>query len=265
MKTKHTLFFTLIIKTLWAFQPVDINQASVEQIALLPGVGEKLAQNIKDHRKKGLLHEEDLLKIDGMTPKKLEKMRAHLFFGSRPKKTVVLKKSLPLLKMPMIGLRELEMKALSAEGLGREIDEDLKKRARIFAWLPEVSAMMDMGRNSFSTEKKLESRSDYNRRDGVDFGFGLKASFNLEKLIFNSSELDVQKLSLMRMKKREELINKLHKSYFNYLRLQEREAHDVKEGKAIEIELKEEKALMDSMSQGAFSRFQESQNLGISL
>src|SRR5580704_8468736 len=257
MKTK-ILILLLFINHLWGFQPVDINLASLEQIALLPGVGEKLAQNILDYRNKNgpILNEEDFLKVEGLTSKKFLKLDNLVIFSSQIKKNN--KRTKIILKKPVIPLFELEKKVLKTEGLDCEIEKDLQKRARLFAWLPELSAMVDFGNNNFLTEKNIDSHNDYSlSRRGADIGFGIKATFDLGKLIFNQSELEVIKLSLVRMKKREEILDKLHKSYFNYLSLSEQEVFDIKEAKKIEKLLEKERAIMDSMSNQAFSKFQK--------
>lgn len=258
MKTKTLFLVGLFSHQLWAFQPVDINQASVEQIALLPSVGEKLAQSIKTHQSKNgrYLSPEDLLKVEGITAKKLAKFSAQLVFGSR-----VAKKALPkkyaIEPKPVINLRELEQKVLKTQGLAEEIDNDLKKRARRFAWLPELSLMLDMGKNSILTEKRLETRTDYFiNRGGGDVGFGIKATFNFEKLIFNTAELEVEKLALSRLKKREEVLHRLHKSYFQYLSLLENQPSSRQEAKDLELELLEIAAQIDAMSDHAFSSYQ---------
>ena len=58
-----------------AFQSVDINQASVEQIALLPGLGKKLAKNILSFRDQNgaFSHPEQLLRVPGMRETQLKK------------------------------------------------------------------------------------------------------------------------------------------------------------------------------------------------
>lgn len=257
MKTKKLILLFLCLNRAWAFQSVDINRASLEQISLLSGVGEKLAQSILQYRlENGRIYgEEDLLKIEGLTPKKFDKFRHQIVFGTlrKIKKDV---KSVKL-KRPVIPLADLEKKILLAQGLNQEVDDDLKKRSR-YAWLPTISAMVDMGKNNFLTEKRIDNHTEYSmNRDGKDIGFGIKATFDLDKLIFNTNELEVEKLSLVRMKKREELIEKIHKSYFHYLRLAEKDVSGAKELKNLELELSIDAAVLDSLSQNAFSDFQK--------
>jgi len=57
--------------------PVNINTATVEELAKLPGVGEVIAQRIVNHREKSgkFKKVEELLVIRGISRKKLEKLR----------------------------------------------------------------------------------------------------------------------------------------------------------------------------------------------
>jgi competence protein ComEA len=59
---------------------IDINQAGWEEIILLPGVGEKLAQAIVEYRRKAGSFDspEALMQVPGIGPKKLERLKPYL-------------------------------------------------------------------------------------------------------------------------------------------------------------------------------------------
>jgi competence ComEA-like helix-hairpin-helix protein len=61
--------------------PININQATEENLILIPGIGEKTAQNILEYRKKiGRFNTmEELTQIKGIKAKKLMKLRRYLY------------------------------------------------------------------------------------------------------------------------------------------------------------------------------------------
>ncbi len=60
-----------------AQQLLDINAATVEQLQQLPGIGEKIAKRIVKYREKNgpFTKAEDLLNVEGIGEKKLEKIK----------------------------------------------------------------------------------------------------------------------------------------------------------------------------------------------
>jgi len=61
--------------------PIDLNAASVEELILIPGVGIKTADKILKSRKekKKFKNIDELMEIDGIKEKKLEKLRRYLY------------------------------------------------------------------------------------------------------------------------------------------------------------------------------------------
>nr|WP_211194507.1 helix-hairpin-helix domain-containing protein [Pyxidicoccus fallax] len=58
---------------------VNLNEATAEQLDLLPGVGEKAAQRIIEHRKKRPFKRvEELVRVKGFGKKKFLKLKEHL-------------------------------------------------------------------------------------------------------------------------------------------------------------------------------------------
>ncbi|CAM4498664.1 helix-hairpin-helix domain-containing protein [Corallococcus exiguus] len=58
---------------------VNLNEATAAELDLLPGVGEKAAQRILEHRKKRPFGRvEELVRVKGFGKKKFLKLRAHL-------------------------------------------------------------------------------------------------------------------------------------------------------------------------------------------
>ena len=59
---------------------IDINRSTAEEITAIPGIGEVLAARIVEYRDSygGFEFEEDLLKVEGIGPKKLEKIKEYI-------------------------------------------------------------------------------------------------------------------------------------------------------------------------------------------
>ena len=73
----------LLAAPAWAAQKitgvVNLNSASVSELDALPGVGEKAAERIIEHRKKTPFKRiEELVKVKGFGKKKFDKLKAHL-------------------------------------------------------------------------------------------------------------------------------------------------------------------------------------------
>ena len=64
-------------------KPLNLNVATADQLAQLPGIGPKTAQSIVEFREKSgpFRRVEDLLAIRGISPKKLEAIRPYVIVG----------------------------------------------------------------------------------------------------------------------------------------------------------------------------------------
>lgn len=244
------------------FQPVDLNVATVEQIALLPGIGKHLAEAIVAHRRKhGAFTSTAQLKlIQGMTQKKLDLIAGQIIFGKigKPPKPVLPETKHPFSQKPIIDLPHLEERMLVAQRLVAADDISREQRVRRAAWLPKLSASLDFDRADAATKRDTERSYDSMlTRDGRALGVGMRVSFDLDKLIYTSEELEVAKLALKREEKRDELREKLRRNYFRYLELAATPVGlaDTDLKTKLQFEMAEIAAYFDSVSQGAFSSF----------
>ena len=70
--------------TATATAPVNLNTATVEQLATIPGVGPKMAERIIDYRQKngGFKKVEDLMNVSGVGEKSFLKMKPLITVGT---------------------------------------------------------------------------------------------------------------------------------------------------------------------------------------
>jgi len=62
---------------------MNVNRAEPDELAMLPGIGDVMARRIRQERERrnGFSCREDLLRVSGIGPKRLEKIERHLTFG----------------------------------------------------------------------------------------------------------------------------------------------------------------------------------------
>jgi competence ComEA-like helix-hairpin-helix protein len=66
--------------------PLDLNSARMEDLAELPGIGEKLAERLVEYRRShgGFRSVEDLRKVQGVGEKRMERLRPLVRTGEAP-------------------------------------------------------------------------------------------------------------------------------------------------------------------------------------
>ncbi|QER42336.1 ComEA family DNA-binding protein [Thermodesulfobacterium sp. TA1] len=78
----------LFLTSVGLAKKLDVNQATVEELEKLPGIGKKTAQAIVDYREKNgpFKSWEDLEKVKGLGPKKIQLLRSYLTLGEEGEK-----------------------------------------------------------------------------------------------------------------------------------------------------------------------------------
>lgn len=71
-----------------AFNQIDLNTASIEDLIKIPGIGKVTAKNIVEYREKNgpFTSIEDLIKVKGIGPKKLNQVKPYLIISNSTSK-----------------------------------------------------------------------------------------------------------------------------------------------------------------------------------
>lgn len=224
MRRSFFLFLCFYSFYLLSFQKVDINKASHEQIAIMPVLNRALAKNIVMYRQKHgfFKNSDDLLKVAGMNEKKLSALSDWIVYEGLHKSNTKKSTKNDFVKKYLLDLSDLEKIVLKRHNLESKLEDDLMNRARISGLLPRLAFLADFDQDKGTSEKKvLEKDEALISKDKFKSGFGIRATFELPNLIFNNSEIEIVKLSIKKSEEREKIINKLHKYYFKYLKLQD--------------------------------------------
>lgn len=228
MRFGFLILFLSSVASAGPFQSVNLNVASKEQMMVLPGVGEKLAQRIVDHRsEKGLFASlDDLLLIKGVRPKLLSDLAGKIEL-SRVKKNAD-----PKIATPLPARTEAEIQALietlDDEPKMREVQdqaikyamaeparaEEWLRRARLAPALPSLVVSTGKGIDSnASMRERIGDTSVLQRRDSSDFNLNVKLEWKFQELLFNKNELYVAREGFRMALTRERILHDVLKSY----------------------------------------------------
>jgi competence ComEA-like helix-hairpin-helix protein len=267
------LFLTLPCVTFAsAFQTVNLNAASKEQIMVLPGVGEKLAERIIEHRsERGQFASlDDLLVIKGMRPKLLSELSGKIEL-SRVKKghdAKIVKETpkaktegeiraliVPLEKEPK--LREIQVQALRYATADPERIDEWLKRARVAPALPRLSISTGTGLDSnLSAREKIGDVGVLSKRSASDFNLNVKLEWKFSDLVFNRDELSVARESFRMAVIRERVLHDLMKTYVErrkaQIKLLTSEALSATERVELDLFIEEQSAILDGLTGGWF-------------
>jgi len=253
------------------FQPVNLNAASKEQIMVLPGVGEKLAEKIVEHRsERGQFASlDDLLVIKGMRPKLLSELSGKIELvrvkkgqekavKEAPKaKTEAEIRALiaPLDKEPK--LRDIQVQALRYATADPERIEEWLKRARVAPALPRLSISAGTGVDSqASAREKIGDVGVLSKRSASDLNLNVKLEWKFSDLVFNRDELSVARESFRMAVIRERVLHDLMKTYVErrkaQIKLITSEALSATERVELDLFVEEQSAILDGLTGGWF-------------
>jgi len=261
-----------------AFQPVDLNNASKEQIMALPGVGDKLARRIIEHRDRNgpFRSLEDLLLIEGCKGKILEKISDKILFSPRKNKKIEQKINF---KTDLINkkhlsddeIRELilnfksepkvqkvQEQAVNYAHATPKVVDSWKNRIRQAAWAPRLttSGGRDLDRDE-SVRTRAGDTGIIHQKGSINWNFDIKAEWHLSDLIFNRDEIYVSRESVRQNMLRQEILEDVTRIYFERRRLQVLQTLNIEENtqeKVLQqLKIQELTARLDGFTGGWFS------------
>ena len=254
------------------FQPVNLNAASKEQIMVLPGIGEKLAQRIVEHRSENgqFASLDDLLIVKGFKPKLLSELSGKIELskvkksivskvvkeGPKPKSESEIRDQIAVLeKEPK--LSEIQAQAMRYATADPERIEEWFKRARTAPALPSMAISAGTGFDSAAgTREKSGDAGVLSRRSANDFNFNVKMEWKLADLVFNRDELSIARESFRMSVIRERVLHDVMKSYVERkkAKIKVLTSESLLPMERIELELlvEEQTAILDGLTGGWF-------------
>jgi hypothetical protein len=236
---KSVQVWGFVLAAFWAtcacanFQPVNLNVASKEQLMVLPGVGEKLAQRIIEHRTENghFASLDDLLLIKGLRPKLLTELSGKIEISRVKKVGNTAKADIPIKEAPK-GRTDADIQKLLAsfdnEPKAREVQEkalhyataepervdEWLRRARIAPAFPSLVVSAGKGIDSnASVRGKVGDANVVSKRDASDFNVHVKLEWKFSELLFNRNELYVAREAFRMGVIRERILHDVIKTY----------------------------------------------------
>ncbi len=231
-----TMLLMLLSTAAWA-DKININTASEEELQELDGIGPKLAAEIVRDRTEngGFTTVEDLARVRGVSSRLVEKLLDKLSTGgsSGGGGSIVLKQGEKVPQqvveqmMRAFGdeptIREVQQAAIDYARADPGIVDSMHIRARTAAALPEmrirpwtyIDRDVRTRTNLDASEAVVETKDDDN-----SFRFEVRATWDLDELIFSPAEPRIWRESARLTNLRDRVVNEATRRYYERRRLQ---------------------------------------------
>lgn len=215
------------------FQPVDINVASKEQLRILPGVGNILANRIIEYRTShgGFKSVEELAQVEGVKPKLFDDVRPKImiskYLGTARGKSKVQEarheqqqggQSLVHLLYQYRDeptVQEVQKMAIEYASLQPKLINEWLRKVRAAPWLPKFKTGLTHDADSGqSIREKIGEPNTLFTRDFANLRAHLDMEWQLNKLIFNEEEINIMHENNRQTTLRMQVIDAVTEIYF---------------------------------------------------
>lgn len=265
----------LVLSTTALAQRVNVNDADVEELSQLPGIGRKLAEAIvQDRDAHGpFLAVEDLTRVAGVSSGVLAKVQGRVTTDdgaagsgaviTRQGDTVSAEVAQRVLNRFAAepSIREVQVAVLDYAQAHPDLVASWRLRSRTAALLPEFRSRVD-----YELDDDLRTRTDTSATEAVvetrdnDVGYKLQVqgTWSLDELVFNPQELAVTREGVRLANLRDRVLDDATRRYFERRRLQVdlemSPPKDLNERIRKDLRVQELTADLDALSGGWFSK-----------
>jgi competence ComEA-like helix-hairpin-helix protein len=246
-----------------AQEKIDLNRASSAQLEKLPGIGKVLAAEIiADRNTNGAFQSvEDLSRINGISSRLIANIYDLVYIPQPGKKKNKEAAGLKKLKERFASepsISDVQGVAVRYARANPDVIDSWRARARSSALLPEVRARVDNDTDDGTTTRSQTGEADViTQSEGDDVGVELRATWDLNYLVFHPQEMAVAREAVRLTNLRDRVVDEVTRRYYERRRLMVENAlapvYDDMERMRRDLRQQELTADLDALTGGWFS------------
>jgi hypothetical protein len=208
-----------------AEEKIDLNRASSAQLEKLPGIGKVLsAEIIADRNANGAFQSvEDLSRINGISSRLIANIYDLVYVPQPGKKASKETAGLKKLKDRFASepsIADVQGMAVKYARANPDVIDSWRARARSSALLPEVRARVDNDTDDGTTTRSQTGEADViTQSAGDDLGVELRATWDLNYLVFHPQEMAVAREAVRLTNLRDRVVDEVTRRYYERRRL----------------------------------------------
>ena len=217
-----TLFMSLPVV---AEGKLDLNRANAEQLEKLPGIGKVLAAEIVADRSNNGAFEsvEDLSRISGISSRLIANIYDLVLVrvkGKKPQKDAANVQKIKERFNRDPSIKEVRDVAIEYARANPQVIDSWRARARNSALLPEVRTRFDSDYDDGITTRRESGEADVvTDRNGDNLGFEVRATWDLNFLVFHPQEMAVAREAVRLTTLRDNVVDEVTRRFYERRRL----------------------------------------------